>query len=73
MGKVNKSDVSLREVYSKYINGDEITDLEIEVCIKKLKILNEYLLDMGERFFISWKESRRFEQGLIEFKKARKC
>lgn len=62
----------IKVIYDKYINGDSISNDELEFGIRHFQTLANYLHSLGERFHLVWKDTYTVLNGLIDYQTARK-
>jgi hypothetical protein len=62
----------LEKLYTKYRNGDFITDEELKEGLKRMRNARNMLLEFGSEFYIAYREAERVLQGLEQMQRARK-
>jgi hypothetical protein len=62
---------NIKEIYDKYLDGETITDQELNDGLNHFGIVEQYLRELGPRFHFPWKEANRVKMDLHAFKKAR--
>jgi len=61
-----------KDIYSKYCNGDALTDAELAFGIDFYSTLSSNLSQCGETFRLAANEALRVTQALCSFQSARK-
>ena len=64
--------MSVRNIYEKFINGDSLTDIEVNEGVKFFKKLSDDLYLLGPIFRLSAHEAARAYDRLKSYQDARK-
>jgi hypothetical protein len=62
----------IKKLLQKKYNGDFLDDKELMILVRHLGVTSEYLLDMGERFNLAFKEAHSIFIDLYDVARYRK-
>lgn len=62
---------TIEEVYNKFVKGDSLTDVDLEVGISHFRPLGDMLFRSGPVFRLAAQEASRVADRLEDYKRAR--
>ena len=64
--------IQAKKIYQKYLDGDSLTNAEIDYGVEFFTDLADKLIQCGERFALAFHEARRMQTNFEGFQQARK-